>query len=78
MRGPKFENVVVMEETAITVRGYRRRTTIPSGIFKFLGLKHGDVIRWTAVNDGTVFVTVKPTGSKSRVKRRMDAFPRPH
>jgi len=68
MRRPKFENVVVMEETAITVRGYRRRTTIPSGIFKFLGLKHGDVVRWTAVNDGTVFITVQPKRSKSRVK----------
>jgi len=68
MGKPKFENVVAMEETAITVRGYRRRTTIPSGIFKFLGLKHGDVIRWTAMNDGTVFISVQPKKSKSRMK----------
>lgn len=71
MLKPKFENVAVMEETAITVRGYRRRTTIPHGIFKFLGLRHGDVIRWTAMNDGTVFITVvqpKAPKSKSRVK----------
>jgi bifunctional DNA-binding transcriptional regulator/antitoxin component of YhaV-PrlF toxin-antitoxin module len=70
LRKPKLENVVLMEETAITVRGYRRRTTIPSGIFKFLGLKHGDIIRWTALDNGMVFITVAQPrkGSKSRVK----------
>lgn len=58
MRNPSLEDVALMEETAITVRGYRRRTTVPSGVFKFLGLKHGDLLRWTAMNDGTVFITV--------------------
>ena len=58
MEKPKIEDVVVMEETNITVRGYRHRTTIPSGIFNFLGLKHGDTVRWIAMKDGKVFVTV--------------------
>ncbi len=49
--------IVAMEDTHITVRGYRRRTTIPSGIFKFLDLKDGDVIRWIAKKDGTVLVS---------------------
>jgi len=49
--------IVAMEDTHITVRGYRRRTTIPSGIFKFLDLEDGDVIRWIAKKDGTVLVS---------------------
>jgi len=52
-----LDEIVCMEETAITVRGYRRRTTIPSGIFKFMGLRQGDTLRWVATKDGTVFVT---------------------
>jgi len=52
----KLDDAVCMEETAITVRGYRRRTTVPSRIFKFMGLKEGDTLRWIATKDGTVFV----------------------
>ena len=56
---PKIDSddIVAMEDTHITVRGYRRRTTIPSGIFKFLELEDGDVIRWIATKDGTVYVS---------------------
>jgi len=56
---PKIDtdDIVAMEDTHITVRGYRRRTTIPSGIFKFLELEDGDVIRWIATQDGTVFIS---------------------
>ena len=48
--------IVCIEETAITIRAYRRRTTVPSKIFKFMGLKEGDILRWIATKDGTVFV----------------------
>ena len=56
---PKIDtdDIVAMEDTHITVRGYRRRTTIPSGIFRFLELSDGDVIRWIATKDGTVYVS---------------------
>jgi bifunctional DNA-binding transcriptional regulator/antitoxin component of YhaV-PrlF toxin-antitoxin module len=56
---PKIDtdDIVAMEDTHITVRGYRRRTTIPSGIFRFMELKDGDVIRWIATKDGNVFVS---------------------
>jgi hypothetical protein len=56
---PKIDtdDIVAMEDTHITVRGYRRRTTIPSGIFRFLELGDGDVIRWIATKDGTVYVS---------------------
>lgn len=53
----KLDDLVCIEETAITVRAYRRRTTVPSRIFKFMGLKEGDMLRWVATRDGTVFVT---------------------
>lgn len=57
----KLEDVVHIEETALTVRGYRRRTTVPSRIFRFLKLKDGDTLRWIATKDGTVLLTkVKP------------------
>jgi hypothetical protein len=51
------DDIIAMEDTHITVRGYRRRTTIPSGIFRFLELSDGDVIRWIATKDGTVYVS---------------------
>lgn len=51
------DEIIAMEDTHITVRGYRRRTTIPSGIFRFLELKDGDVIRWIATREGTVYVS---------------------
>jgi bifunctional DNA-binding transcriptional regulator/antitoxin component of YhaV-PrlF toxin-antitoxin module len=56
---PKLDtdDIIAMENTHITVRGYRRRTTIPSGIFRFLDLKDGDVIRWIATKDGAVYVS---------------------
>ncbi len=56
---PKIDtdDIVAIEDTHITVRGYRRRTTIPSGIFRFLELGDGDVIRWIATKDGTVYVS---------------------
>ncbi len=53
------DDIVCMEETHITVRGYRRRTTVPSRVFKFLELGDGDVLRWVATKDGTVFITKK-------------------
>jgi len=52
----EIDDVVCMEETHITVRGYRRRTTIPSCVFKFLELGDRDVLRWVAIKDGTVYV----------------------
>lgn len=57
------DDIIAMEDTHITVRGYRRRTTIPSGIFRFLELEDGDVIRWIATKQGTVFVSKLPKAS---------------
>jgi hypothetical protein len=53
----EIDDLVCMEETHITVRGYRRRTTIPSCVFKFLELDDRDVLRWVAIKDGTVYIS---------------------
>ncbi len=50
------DDVAYIEETRVTVRSYRHRTTVPSKIFKFLDLKQGDTLRWIALKDGTVFI----------------------
>ncbi|MGC9436272.1 MAG: hypothetical protein ACP5C4_09420, partial [Methanomicrobiales archaeon] len=54
------DDILCIEETNVTVRSYRHRTTIPSRIFKLLDLKQGDTIRWIAMKDGTIFVTKLP------------------
>ena len=64
-----LEDVVCIEETAITVRGYRRRTTVPSKILKFMQLEEGDSLRWIATRDGTVFVS-KIEGAETKERRK--------
>jgi bifunctional DNA-binding transcriptional regulator/antitoxin component of YhaV-PrlF toxin-antitoxin module len=54
------DDVVYIEETGVTVRSYRHRTTVPSKIFKFLDLKQGDTLRWIALKDGTVYIRKVP------------------
>lgn len=50
-------DIVCIEETAVTVRSYRRRTTVPSKIFRLLEIESGDSLRWVALKDGTVYIT---------------------
>jgi bifunctional DNA-binding transcriptional regulator/antitoxin component of YhaV-PrlF toxin-antitoxin module len=51
-----FEDILSIEETKITVRKYRHRTTVPTKIFKLLDLKDGDTIRWIAMKNGKIFI----------------------
>jgi bifunctional DNA-binding transcriptional regulator/antitoxin component of YhaV-PrlF toxin-antitoxin module len=60
------EDIICIEETMVTVRSYRHRTTIPSKIFKYLDLKQGDSLRWVALRDGTVFIRKIPVPDKSK------------
>jgi len=57
------DDVAYIEETCVTVRSYRHRTTVPSKIFKFLDLKQGDTLRWIALKDGTVYIRKVPEQS---------------
>lgn len=50
------EDILYIEETRVTVRKYRHRTTVPSKIFKLLKLKDGDSLRWIAMKDGRILI----------------------
>jgi len=56
-----LEDILYIEETKVTVRKYRHRTTVPSNIFRLLDLKDSDTLRWIAMKDGRIFVQKKAT-----------------
>jgi bifunctional DNA-binding transcriptional regulator/antitoxin component of YhaV-PrlF toxin-antitoxin module len=49
-----LENVRCIKETALTIRGSRRRITVPSEVVEILKLKNGDKLRWIVLTDGTI------------------------
>lgn len=49
-----LDEVVHISETSLTIRGSRRRTTVPVEVVEFLKLKDGDKVRWILMADGTV------------------------
>jgi AbrB family looped-hinge helix DNA binding protein len=50
----ELEQVKCIKETAITIRGSRRRITVPSEVVDLLRLKDGDKLRWVVLNDKTI------------------------
>ena len=52
-----LEQVKCIKETAITIRGSRRRITVPSEVVNLLKLKDGDKLRWVVLNDRTISIT---------------------
>jgi bifunctional DNA-binding transcriptional regulator/antitoxin component of YhaV-PrlF toxin-antitoxin module len=54
------DDIICIEETTVTVRSYRHRTTVPSKIFRLLDIRQGDSLRWIALKDGTVFIRKVP------------------
>lgn len=54
---PKLEDVEVVEHSSLTIRGYRRRTTVPAKVCKLLKLKDKDQLKWILLKDRTVLVT---------------------
>jgi len=51
-----MKDIIIIEESSVTVRGYRHRTTIPRRVFQFLKLRDKDKLRWIVLKDGTVIV----------------------
>ena len=51
-----LDDVEYVTETSLTIRGSRRRTTVPKVIVEKLRLKDGDRIRWILFKDGKVMV----------------------
>jgi len=52
-----LDQVKCIKETAITIRGSRRRVTVPSEVVDLLKLKDGDKLRWVVLNDRTISIT---------------------
>ena len=50
----ELNDVKCIKETAITIRGSRRRITVPSEVVELLKLKNGDNLRWIVLNNGNV------------------------
>ena len=53
----EIDNVEFISETTLTIRGSRRRTTVPKFIVERFNLKNGDKLRWIFFNDGNVIIT---------------------
>ena len=53
---PKIEldQVKCIKETAITIKGSRRRITVPSEVVELLKLHDGDKLRWVVLQNGTI------------------------
>lgn len=56
----ELDNVVCLQDTAITIKGARRRITVPVEIVDFLDLEDKDKLRWLALSDGTVLLEKVP------------------
>jgi AbrB family looped-hinge helix DNA binding protein len=50
----ELDEVKCIKETAITIRGSRRRITVPSEVVELLNLKDGDKMRWVVLKDKTI------------------------
>ena len=52
----ELDDVRCIKEVTITIRGSRKRITVPSEAIEILGLENGDKLRWVVLNDGTVTI----------------------
>ena len=50
----ELEDVKCITDTALTIRGSRRRITVPSEVVELLKLKNGDKLRWVVFKNGTI------------------------
>ncbi|KYK28775.1 hypothetical protein AYK20_06640 [Thermoplasmatales archaeon SG8-52-1] len=50
----ELEEVRCITDTALTIRGSRRRITVPSEVVEILKLKDGDKLRWIVFNNGDI------------------------
>jgi bifunctional DNA-binding transcriptional regulator/antitoxin component of YhaV-PrlF toxin-antitoxin module len=51
-----LDKVISITETAITIRGSRRRITVPSEVVENLDLQDGDKLRWIVFKDNSIYV----------------------
>jgi bifunctional DNA-binding transcriptional regulator/antitoxin component of YhaV-PrlF toxin-antitoxin module len=46
--------VKCIKDTSITIRGSRRRITVPAEVVELLRLKNGNKLRWVVLADGSI------------------------
>jgi bifunctional DNA-binding transcriptional regulator/antitoxin component of YhaV-PrlF toxin-antitoxin module len=51
-----LNDLAYVSETSLTIRGSRRRTTVPKSIVEALGMKDGDRLRWVLFKDGRILI----------------------
>ena len=51
-----LEDVRCITDTSLTIKGSRRRITVPSEVVELLKLDNGDKLRWIVFNDGRVHI----------------------
>ena len=51
-----LEDVRCITDTSLTIKGSRRRITVPSEVVELLELNNGDKLRWIVFNDGRVHI----------------------
>lgn len=49
-----LEDIRCVTDTSITIRGSRRRITVPSEVVEILKLKDGDKLRWIVFKNGDI------------------------
>ena len=50
----ELDDIKTITETALTIKGSRRRITVPSEVVELLSLNNGDKLRWIVFKDGTI------------------------
>ena len=50
----ELEDVKCITDTGLTIRGSRRRITVPSEVIEILNLKNGDKLRWIVFKNGHI------------------------
>ena len=51
-----LDELAYVSETSLTIRGSRRRTTVPKNIVDELSMKDGDRLRWVLFKDGRILI----------------------
>jgi hypothetical protein len=57
----KLEDIRYATETTITIRGSRRRTTVPKEIVDHFELRDRDRFMWILLNDGQLILSPRKT-----------------
>ncbi len=58
--------VKCIKDTAITIRGSRRRVTVPAEVVELLRLKNGNKLRWVVLSDGSITLYKVKENEKKR------------